>query len=516
MSDAASIGSPTGRDAIKLLFDVTHEFSSTLDLPLVLGKVLSLTVQSLGATRGSLFLLDDRGRAVRHILARQHLPPEVREQVVATVMDKGLAGWVYRHGKAAIVNDTNTDPRWHVFADDHRAVHSVLAAPLGRRGVVSGIITLEHPETHVFTRADLQLLIAIAHQAAIAIENARLFTHISGERDTVAAILNGVRDAILVTSGDGHRLVIVNPAGAALFDAPPAQILGWPLAKLGPPDHLLELFNAVTADQPQEAEIDFNGQRTYHVNVQEIPKVGRVAALHDVTHFKQLDNVKSEFVSSVSHDLKNPLGTILGYAWLLDDDPDLTTAQRDYVTSIMDAVERMQSLVENLLDLAKIEAGIDVDQEPCQAAEIVAEVVQLFAEQVRAKEIELATAVQPNLPLFAANRLRITQALENLVSNAIKYTPAGGRVTLRAGAADESITFSVADTGLGIAPKDHAKVFEKFTRVGGEEALQVAGTGLGLAIVRSVVEAHGGRVWLESDLGKGSTFFMRLPFASKR
>jgi len=511
MSEHPQATPPRGATAIlKLLYDVTHEFSGTLELPIVLGQVLSLTVQSLNAEKGSLFMLDEQGRVIKHILARKHLPPQVREQVVATVMGKGLAGWVYQHGKGALLGDTAKDDRWHTFSDD-QVVRSVMSAPLIRREVINGIITLQHPEPNAFGRADLQLLTAIAHQAAVAIENARLFTRVSNERDTVASILNGVRDAILVVGGEDRRLTMINPAAALLVGVRPEEAVGRPLGELLPYPDLLTLFDRVAVGQPQETEIEFDDQRHFSVNVQEIPLVGKVAALHDITHFKELDAMKSEFVATVSHDLKNPLGAIAGYGWLLGGSPGLSEEQQHYVEVILESAERMQDLVTNLLDLAKIEAGIDAERDICYLPHIITGAVDGFADRAAMKKIRLGTAVQEGLPTIEVNELRITQAISNLVSNAIKYTPEGGRVSVEAKQMADSIVVGVIDDGAGISPSDQAKLFQKFSRVGGKEMRMIAGTGLGLAIVRSVVEAHNGRVWVESELGQGSAFYMQLP-----
>jgi len=512
MNAGSRSGPPQGATAtLKLLFDITREFSSTLELPAVLGKVLSLTVQSLGASQGSLFMLDERGEVVRYFLARQHLPAEERKRVVSVVMEKGLAGWVFRHRKGAIVEDTRTDDRWHVFDNDEKPVRSVLAAPLTRRGMMTGLVTLEHQQPGAFNRLDLQLLTAIAHQAAIAIENAHLFTQVSDERDTVASILNTVNDAILVSDGREHRLAMLNPAAATLLDLRPDDAVGKPLGDLLPDSPLLKLLDQAAEEQTQDAVIELAGGGHHHVRVHDIPRVGRVTVLHDITHFAELDALKSEFVAAVSHDLKNPLGTILGYAWMLDDEAGLTELQRRYVTSILQSVQRMQKLVGNLLDLAKIEAGVDADCEPCSVQTIIANVVNQFAARAGEGEIKLEVAVPDELPAIVANELRITQAIGNLVSNAIKYTPEGGRVVIPAKHTAESIIVGVIDSGPGISSVDQSRLFQKFSRVGGQEMAEIAGTGLGLAIVRSVVESHKGRVWVESQLGKGSAFFIQLP-----
>ena len=505
---------PRGATAIlKLLYDVTREFSSSLELSVVLGKVLSLTVRSLGAAKGSLFMLDESGRVVKHILAREHLPPEVREQVVAVVMDKGLAGWVYRQRQGTIVADTETDDRWYIFSDDARVVRSVMSAPLVRRHQISGIITLEHPRPNAFVPADLDLLTTVAHQAAVAIENARLFTQVSQERDSVAAVLEGARDAILVVNGENHRLTMANPAAADLIGISLLDQIGRPIGELVPAPELGALLDIVQEGKSLESEIELHGRRHFAVNVQAIPLVGKVVALHDITHLKEQDRAKSEFVAAVSHDLKVPLGTILGYAWLLHENQDLTVDQSECVSSILESVERMQRLVSNLLDLARIEAGIDAVREMCDLPEIVNEVAVGYGASFKSKGVRFVV-VDRNDPLYVlGNRLRLSQVVSNLISNGLKYTPEGGSVSVETRLCEDVAVLVVADTGPGISPEDQARLFQRFSRVGGKEMLEIAGTGLGLAIVRSVVESHGGRVWVNSDIGSGSTFTVALPLA---
>jgi len=500
---------------LALLYDVTQEFSSSLELSEVLGKVLTLTVQYLRANRGSVFLLDSQGRVVQHILARQHLPLEVREELVSTVMDKGLAGWVYRHRRGAVVNDTENDERWHTFADDNGVARSAMATPLVRRGDICGIITLEQLRPNAFTIDDVQLLTTIAQQAVIAIENARMFTQISKERDTVEAVLNGVRDAILVVDEQDFVIVMVNPAAATLLRVAPDEAVGHPISDFLTQPALFGLLYNVTEEQSQTAEMEFFDRGYFHVNVSQIPRVGRVVALHDITYFKELDDMKSEFVATVSHDLKGPLSLIMGYAWILGEESDLSESQREFVNLILSSGQRMERLVSNLLDLAKIEAGVDSEREICLLPSLFGEVADEHRVQAQEKSIDLQLTLPEDVPFVVANRIRLGQALGNLVSNAIKYTRAGGRVVVSVRAQPHSVIISVTDNGLGISLQDQTKLFQKFSRVGGEESLRMGGTGLGLAIVKSVVESHNGRVWVESELGVGSSFKMELPITEE-
>ena len=242
--------------------------------------------------------------------------------------------------------------------------------------------------------------------------------------------------------------------------------------------------------------------------------VGRVCVMRDVTHFKELDALKSDFVSSVSHDLRSPLTLMRGYATMLEMVGVLNEQQKGYVGKIVVGVESMSRMVTNLLDLGRIDAGVGLQVEKTLIMDIVKAVMeplQLIADQ---KNIELVQVAAPGLPeSIDADRALLQQALFNLVENAIKYTPEHGSVSLRIKSRPQGLQFEVQDTGIGIAPVDLPRLFEKFFRGSQREARAQRGSGLGLAIVRSIAERHGGKVWVESVLGQGSTFFLLIPFS---
>jgi signal transduction histidine kinase len=238
---------------------------------------------------------------------------------------------------------------------------------------------------------------------------------------------------------------------------------------------------------------------------------GRVCVLWDITHFKKVDMLKSEFVSTVSHDLRAPLTLMRGYATMLSMVGAMNEQQKDFVRKIHESVEQMTQLVDNLLDLGRIEAGVGLNLETVNVDSVVQDVSGAYQAQAANKRISLATDVAGGMRPIEADLTLLRQAVANLVDNAIKYTQAGGRVTLRARQHDGRQTISVEDTGVGIAPTDQARLFEKFYRARRSETLREKGSGLGLAIVKSVVEQHGGRVTVESRLGVGSTFTLELP-----
>lgn len=501
---------------MELVFQITRRFASSLDLNVLLGQVLSLMVDSLTAERGTIFVFDQEGKVIRHILSRRNLPPEESEQVVSTVLDRGLAGWVMRNRRAALVQDTKDDPRWHHLAGDESITRSAIAVPLLHRGKLNGLLTLVHPEAFAFTREHLDLASAIAGQAATAIENARLFTHVREERAVLEALINGVQEPIIVTD-TLNRIRYANSAAAAL-DPTLKDAVGQPVESVLHSDKLNAMFRAMrTSGQPQGDQLTWPDGRSFDVNMVLLPDVGSVAVMHDVTHFRELDRMKSEFVATVSHDLKAPLTVIYGYVELLQQAlPDLDDFARTSLEEIQASAARMRDLITTLLDLAQIEAGFDRVQQACSIRAIILDALQLHRLTAEDKDITLQVEVPDSLPTVQGHPVRLGQAVNNLLVNALKYTPPQGRVTVSAQADDDQITVRVADTGPGIPVAKQTGLFSKFYRLDVRGTDEEEGHGLGLAIVRSVVEAHGGRVWVDSAEGEGSTFGFSLPIANTK
>jgi signal transduction histidine kinase len=267
-------------------------------------------------------------------------------------------------------------------------------------------------------------------------------------------------------------------------------------------------------------EVPIN-QRVYAVNVAPLRNPtgtlgGQVVVLQDITHFKELDALKSRFVSTVSHDLKSPLTAIKGYAQLVADGHmgTINDMQRDALQAVVRNSGAMTNLISDLLDLGKIEAGIGIMPQPTDLAVLVREVVDEMHMRAKLSDLSIEQSLPKTLPLVA-DPLRIRQVLNNLISNAIKYTPAGGRVQISASNGAGYVQLAVEDSGLGIPPDALPHVFDRFYRVPRDTDSSVEGTGLGLAITKSIVEEHGGSIEVVSTLGEGSTFKVRLPVDGK-
>jgi signal transduction histidine kinase len=242
-------------------------------------------------------------------------------------------------------------------------------------------------------------------------------------------------------------------------------------------------------------------------------RVGKVCVLRDVTHYKELDSIKSDFVATVSHDLRSPLTLMRGYTTMLAYSGELNDQQKSYVNKMVQGVEDMSRLVNNLLDLGRLESGIKLKLGKLQPEELVDQVISQFTPHANQKNIRLVfEPLEEDQPIeLVADVALIQQALINLVDNAIKYTRVGGEVVVRLLQRGDRLEFEVRDNGIGIAPLDLPRLIEKFYRSGRRESFEERGTGLGLAIVKSIAERHGGRVLVESQLGKGSVFSLEIP-----
>lgn len=502
MSTAKSSASAS-RDRVHVLYEVTRQFASTIDLEAVLGKVLDTTVRAVAADAGSIFQLDAGGRVTRSILARGDVPARVGRPIVDAVMREGLAGWVFRERSAALLTDTRHDTRWHFLPDDKLVTLSAMAAPLVRQDRVVGIVTMMHRDPGAFDERDLELLEAIAAQAAVAIENASHHAEVLRERARLAAVIASAQDAIVESDAD-DRIVRVNPAAERVLALGPAAA-GAAVAAVA--DRVLEPLYAATP--PVSRELTLADGRVFDCALAELPGGGKVLGMHDITTLKHLDALKSEFVAHVAHDLRAPLGVIQGNAWLLADLPQLEEDDRSVAREILDAIHRMRALIDNVLDVGRIEMGLAAEFEDMDVEPVLRAVVAAVEVAARRKDVALELDVPAGLPRVHGSAIRLEQAVANLLGNALKFTPPGGRVRVSASAEDGWLAVRVADSGPGIPADLHERLFRKFSTLGEHRANE--GNGLGLAIVKSLVEAHGGRVSVQSEVGKGSVFGFALP-----
>jgi two-component system NtrC family sensor kinase len=475
------------------LYKVSNQLMRTLNLNQILEKVLGVLQRSFGYLNCAILLVDEEAGELEVKAARGY-PQEIVGKVRLKIGQEGIVGWVAAHKTALNVPDVTQDSRYVEGVEETR---SEMAVPMIAGDKVIGVLDVQRFEVNAFNDDDLRVLSSVAAQAAIAIERARLYsaerllrTTIAEERAKLEAIIGGTNDAVIVTDAQ-NRVLLMNQAAQRAFQVEIVPEMGRPLEEVVSNERLLALFAHLEArEEALVEEIPLSDGRTFYASLTPVAEVGRIAVMQDITYLKELDKMKSDFVATVSHDLRSPLSI---------------------VENIRLSVTKMVTLINNLLDLGKIEAKVEMEMKPCQLATVINEAVGGLREQARTKEIILQLDLPPDLPLVLGNQVRLDQVMSNLVSNAIKFTPKGGMVTVSAREEKGEVVVEVNDTGVGIASEDQVHLFEKFYRVSSEETSDIEGTGLGLAIVKSIVEAHGGRVWVESQPGQGSTFGFALP-----
>jgi NtrC-family two-component system sensor histidine kinase KinB len=499
---------------------IARTVGSTLDLEEVLRQVIQELNRSFHVEAGSILLVDQEQNDLYFVTTLEGGLERFLD--VRIPIGVGIVGYVAEKAEPLVVNDPANDPRFYskVSSDVGFVNRSIICVPLISRDRVIGVIELLNKEGGDFDQDDLDRLQGIAATVAVAIENAGLYQQTEEERGRLTAILISTADAIVATDTQ-ERVLLINPAAAQAFGLDPQECVGRPFQEALVHEGLRGLFaRAVHIDHAFTDELtvvpEEGASQTFYANIAPVRAagdltLGHVAVMQDITTLKELDKMKSEFVSVVSHDLKTPLTAIRGFADLTAMTGTLSDQQRDFIVRIKDITREMANMISDLLDIGKIEAGIEMDQVPCDILALAEEVLSNLEFRAKEKQIAVDLDVAKPVPTVVGDPSRLKQVLMNLVGNAIKYTPEGGQVHVRIGPEDGQLITAVQDTGIGIAARDQKQLFQKFYRVRTEQTAHIEGTGLGLAIVRSIVEHHGGRIWVESEPGKGSTFAFSLP-----
>jgi two-component system, OmpR family, phosphate regulon sensor histidine kinase PhoR len=444
---------------------------------------------------------------------RSVLPPRV------FAPDEGVPGRAMRTGQACVVPDLATAEGGVTQLEGALAragLRAALVVPVRRGLEMLGALLFARRAAETFTQDDVHIATLIASGLSAALETSRAYQALADERSTLAAVLGSTADAVLMVNPDGIVL-LANPAVRSMLGLVPETLLGRPLAEVVDNVAVRRLFGA----PGPPVELPLADGRTAQATVVPVvtpygESVGAAAVLRDITLLKNLQQMKDDFVHAVSHDLKSPISAIAALAYLLQQDRAEDTQYQDRIRRVRAIAQSMSELVSDLLDLGRIEAGLDPATERDDLVPLITAVVDTLGAEAGSKQIALQSALPKDawLPMSAA---RLRQALLNLVGNAIKYTPACGRVRV-ALTIDETAgvaTIAVTDTGYGIPAADLPHVFDKFYRVKSAATAGTPGTGLGLAIVKSIVDLHRGRVRAESVEGGGSTFFVDLPLGER-
>ncbi|HUI52624.1 MAG TPA: ATP-binding protein [Terriglobales bacterium] len=344
------------------------------------------------------------------------------------------------------------------------------------------------------------------------------------ERNLSSAILGSMVEGVLVVNA-AERVAFANPGFAEILgsDLPPRP--GSALVEVVRQTELIEAARKVLAGEPKvESEIVTGTLRPRYfaatvAAVRTTEANGAVIVLHDITDLRKLERVRRDFVANVSHEFRTPLTAIQGFAeTLLGGAMDDAKNRRRFLEIILEHARRLGRLTEDLLMLSKMDAErLELEIRRLPVTQLVESCLETSRPRAKEKNLKLSVDVASKVPDIAGDRRRLTEVLQNLLDNAMQYTPGGGKITVRAETRENEVEFAVSDTGIGIPETDQPRIFERFYRVDVARSREVGGTGLGLSIAKHLVEAHGGRIWVESEVGNGSTFCFTVPiFDSER
>ena len=542
------------RDRLNSLYRITRELSQSLEVDRALNRTLLLINRALGAQLGYILLngADENTLVYRAIIG--HTPPAADGtpfpmprpgEVVTYKEEQGLYGWLVAHRESLCVADLSGDDRWAVVEGEERWHRSLLAAPILSGDDPRGVIVLYHSEPSRFTDDHRRMLDAIASQISISVSNSDLFRLFREAADRLGrmlrkeqleaaknqAILEGVADGVVVTDAQG-KITLFNAAAERILAIPRDEIIG----RSG--KEVAGLFNMSPASWSELttrwSEGEFEQGTLYEerfevegraISVHISPVIrhgvfeGTVSVFRDITRDVEVDRMKSEFISMVSHELRTPMTSIKGYIDLLHSGMvgPISDAQKNFLQIVKSNADRLTMLVNDLLDISRIETGrLKLSLRPTDLHVIIGNVITDLTPKAGGRGQTLESLVKEPLPAVYADPDRVTQILTNLVDNAIKYTPTGGRIAVDAEVVSQFVHVHVIDNGIGISEEDQEKLFTRFFRADNPLVQASSGTGLGLTIVKAIVELHGGEIWFKSALGEGSTFSFSLPLAEER
>jgi len=445
---------------------------------------------------------------------------------------QGIAGQVFREGAPVICDDLLSDTRTVREFVALLKVRNSLTVPLViefkdenqevvERQTIGVLQVFNKRGGGSFDEEDVRLLTVLARSAASVISNAQLYIAVASAKQQLESTFQSMLSGVLVV-GTAGQILLMNSAAKRIFGVPQDDGTGQSLASVVGNDKVQSLVSASLEDEEEKAEevsLFTPTERIFQVQTallrgENTAVAGVVATFNDITELRNVERMKTEFVASVSHELRTPLTSIKGFIRTLLDDSDGyydRETQAEFYQIIDQECDRLVRLINDLLNVSRIEAGraLDLNLKLVDLGGLIAKVAANQESYTTRHQIEIR--VPPGLPSVIADEDKIDQVLTNLINNAIKYSPDGGVVMTSARNTGAEVEISVQDHGIGI-PREHLdKIFGRFHRVEGGDTRRAGGTGIGLYLVKHLVEAHYGRIWVQSEVGKGSTFTFTIP-----
>lgn len=507
--------------AMVALAEAAKVVTASLDLDDVLDRILEQTIQSLGVEAASLALVDAETGDMEFKVAKGGRAEQVVGRRLAA--GEGVVGWVAAHGQPVAVDDVAADPRFYpgIDAQTGYTTRALICAPIYVQEKLIGVLEAVNPLQRKIAPLSMDLLSGIAGLAGTAIAHAQLFADTQSAHERYAGLFDDSVDPILITNLEG-RVTEANRRATTFLGYDRAGLLELAISELHRPedDHkptdlstfepgqTISYVGTATHKDGQTLPIEVHAKR---IDIDHQPFLQWI--MRDISERLELDELREDLTSMIFHDLRSPLGNIMSSLEMLQDSmPRESETAQSVLAIALRSSRRLSRLVESLLDMGQLESGKAVlHKEKAAIGAIITESVEEVHPVAEAKGHTLQFRLDRDLPEFEFDVEMVRRVVINLLENAIKYTHSGGRITVSASRINGEVEISVSDTGPGIAVRDQGQIFEKFSRIHHEG--RPKGLGLGLAFCRLAVEAHGGRIWVKSAEGEGSTFAFTLPTA---
>jgi PAS domain S-box-containing protein len=533
-----------------LLLEVSQTIAGSLDLSTVLERVSESVARTVNADWAYLLLQSEGNDDELYVAARfgwwgsrWMQDPRVNKRVTVRCSEFSLLNHAVLRRRQVLANnreDYEQFDRMHARLARPQS-GPTLIQPIYHQDRTLGVMLMGHiGRQRIFSEADGKMCRALMGQIAAAIDNAHLYQNMDEQARELAkllrireeeatqrqAILESIADGVIV-AGQGGEVVLVNAAAERILNTSKEQLLGKTIKRL-----YAELLIATGRKTGKQAIFEW-GDRLVRGSLAPVRMpngklLGYVAVFRDVTLERQAEKAKSRFVTTISHELRTPLTAIKGYTELMAAGAAgaMNAQQREFLQVVDGNTERMVSLVNNLIAVTELDRGmIEIDARPVDMGGVITEAVQAIRPEAAKRRLDITVDTPSDLPPVQGDASRLRQIMDNLLDNAIRYTPASGRITVwatpveldsAAGGAKQFVVVNIRDTGVGIPPEEHDRIFERFHRVENPLSTEAGGSGMGLAIVKSLVEAHGGRIWVDSKLGQGSSFSFVIPTPAHR
>jgi PAS domain S-box-containing protein len=531
------------RDRLDTLYRITSELARTLDMDRVLRRALEMVAGAVQAKDGVIMLIDPLSDK---LLTRAALQPVVVTNGDDSHPAEMVATWLLQNERVLVAEDLRETSYWNPNQPGAKNWRSALAVLLESNDDPQGVLVLLSEEVSAFSDSQLKLATAAANQVAAAINNADLYHLIRDQAERLgmlvrleqeeseknSAIVEGIADGVMLADADG-AIVLFNGAAERVLGLSRDQVIGQAMFRLtglfgGSATQWGEAIENWTHNPESHRPGEFLEERldlgTKVVQVHLSPVynndrfLGTVSVFRDITKEVEVDRIKSEFVSNVSHELRTPMTSIKGYADLLlmGVAGNVSDQQRGFLSKIKSNADRLSRLVDDLLNISKLDAGEQMAITVVDLHALLSDTLHTVAHRTEheAKKMHTELDIAPDLPKIEADVNKLTQIITNVIDNAFNYTYEGGQVTVKATYVpdDERVLISISDTGIGIPEEFKSRIWGRFERVETHAlVMDVPGTGLGLSIVRELVQMHHGDIWFESEIGKGTTFFIALP-----